>query len=95
VDDERWLGTARLEIVNEFGDDTDIIAIFAAADDHAIDLAITNQRIEGANEFGSVRTPTVTKGVSLLSRGAAIVHPQDFRWPIRCEMRPGWTSHQP
>jgi hypothetical protein len=95
VDDERWLGTARLEIVDEFGDDADIVTIFATTDHHAIKLTITNERIEGANEFGPVRTPAMTKSVSLLSWSAAVVHPQDLRWPNRCEMRPGWTSHQP
>jgi hypothetical protein len=82
VDDEGRLGTARLEIVDEFGDDADIVTIFTTADNDAIDLAITNERIESPNELGPVRAPTVTKGVPLLPRGAAVVHPQDFRRPI-------------
>jgi hypothetical protein len=81
--------------VGEIGDDADIVAIFTTADDDAIELAITNERIEGANELGPVCTPAVAKGISLLSRGAAVMHPQDCCWSIRCEMRPGWTSHQP
>ena len=54
MDDEGRLGTARLEIVDEVGDDADIVTIFATADNDAIDLAITNERIEGPNELGSV-----------------------------------------
>ena len=72
-----------------------VVAVLAAARHHAVELAVADDVLEGADKLGAVLPPALAEGVPLLpARGAAVVHPQHAGRPPRFQMCARRTRHQ-
>jgi len=91
---KRLAMATRVQQTSQFGDDADIITIFATAHHNPIQMAITHHRIKGADQFSAVLAPRITKGIPLRARGATVVHAQDPGRTIGFKVRSSRTGHQ-
>jgi hypothetical protein len=75
MDDDRALGTAGPQMLRQFRNNPDVIAVFARTNHHPVQLAIADQGRKSAHALSPVLTPTLAKGIALRSRGTAVVYP--------------------
>ena len=92
--DEGRRVTAFVQQAGQAANHLQVVAVLAAARHHAVEFAVADDVLEGADKLGPVLPPALAEGVLLLTGGAAVVHPQHAGRPLRFQMCARRTRHQ-